>query len=83
MRRTHTYSDPTVLWRLTHPNGGAARVTLIPGHPTSTLVWFVDETLDRAENFADWNAAIARAEETRRLMLEDGWRDAEDLDKSR
>lgn len=80
---TRTYSEPTVLWRLKHPNGAVARATIIPGHPTSTLVWFVDDTLDRAENFTDWNAAIARADETRRVMVEDGWHDADEPAKKR
>jgi hypothetical protein len=68
-----TYSEPTVLWTLRHADGRVARATLIPGTPRSTLVWVVDETLDRAENFDDWDLALARAEMTRLALLEEGW----------
>lgn len=80
-----TYSEPTVLWTLRHADGRVARATLIPGTPRSTLVWVVDETLDRAENFDDWDLALARAEMTRLALLEEGWRedDRDTADRTR
>jgi DNA polymerase III delta subunit len=68
-----SYSEPAVLWRLRSPHGERARATLIPGSPESTLVFFVNDQLDRGENFAEWAQAIARAEVVRADLLERGW----------
>ena len=68
-----SYSEPAVLWRLRNPHGERARATLIPGSPQSTLVFFVNDRLDRGENFAEWAQAMARAEAVRQELLEQGW----------
>ena len=69
-----SYSEPAILWRLRHPKGDRARATLIPGSPESTLVFFVNDRLDRGENFAEWAQAMARAEAVRQELLEQGWK---------
>jgi hypothetical protein len=71
---SRSYSEPAVLWRLRHPDGRVARATVIPGVPTSTLVFFLNDRFDRGENVDEWEAALARAETVRRDLLEDGWR---------
>jgi hypothetical protein len=68
-----TYRDPAVLWRLRNGNGDRARATLIPGTPASTLVFLVNDRLERGENFAEWADALARAEEVRVDLLGQGW----------
>lgn len=68
-----TYSEPAVLWRLRHGNGDRIRATLIPGAPASTLVFLVNERLERGENFEEWNDALARAEEVRADLITQGW----------
>lgn len=68
-----SYSEPAVLWRLKHADGRRARATLIPGVPHSTLVFFLDDRFDRGENVSDWEPAIARAEEVRRALENEGW----------
>lgn len=68
-----TYSEPAVLWRLRHARGDKARATLIPGSPHSTLVFFVNDRLDRGENFTEWSQAVARADQVRADLLEQGW----------
>jgi hypothetical protein len=73
-----SYAEPAVLWRLRHPDGAAARATLIPGSPESTLVIFVNDRFERGENFREWGAALARAEEIRRDLQEKGWRPGDD-----
>lgn len=73
-----SYTEPAVLWRLRHAEGAVARATLIPGSPDSTLVIFVDDRFERGENFREWGAAIARAEEVRRELEQEGWRAVED-----
>jgi hypothetical protein len=70
-----SFSEPAVIWRLRHPDGDTARATLIPGTPQSTLVFFVNEQLERGENFNEWESALALAEEVKRGMLTNGWRD--------
>jgi len=69
-----SYSEPAILWRLSHPKGDSARATLIPGSPESTLVFFVNDRLDRGENFREWAQALARAEAVRQELLEQGWK---------
>lgn len=68
-----SYSEPAVLWRLRHKNGDHARATLIPGSPASTLVFLVNDRLDRGENFTEWAQALARAEVVRQDLLDQGW----------
>jgi hypothetical protein len=68
-----SYSEPAVLWRLRHREGAIARATLIPGAPDSTLVIFVDDRFERGENFREWAAALARAEEIRKELGDEGW----------
>ena len=68
-----TYREPAVLWRLRHSNGDRARATLIPGTPASTLVFLVNDRLDRGENFEEWAEALARAEQVRAELVEKGW----------
>ena len=70
---TASYSEPAVLWRLRHPDGRRARATFIPGAPQSTLVFFLDDKFDRGENVSEWEPALARADEVRRALEEDGW----------
>ena len=73
--RSPTYDETAVLWRLRHPDGNVARATLIPGSPTSTLVYFVNDQFERGENFAEWGPAVAQAERVKRQMIDDGWRE--------
>jgi hypothetical protein len=68
-----SYSEPAVLWRLRHRDGRRARATLIPGVPTSTLVFFVDDRFERGENMADWEPALQRADEVKRALVQEGW----------
>jgi hypothetical protein len=68
-----SYSEPAVLWRLKHSNGTRAWATMIPGVPTSTLVFFVNDRFERGENMADWEPALKRADEVKRRLVEEGW----------
>lgn len=69
-----TYSEPAVLWRLNHPDGSRARATLIPGTPTSTLVFFFNDRFERGENIEEWDQALTRADNVRQALVEAGWR---------
>jgi hypothetical protein len=68
-------STPTVLWRLWHTSGAESRAVLLPGEPQSTLTVFVDDVMDRAENFDAVDVALFRADDLRAALLADGWRD--------
>jgi hypothetical protein len=70
-----SYSEPAVLWRLRHPDGGRSRATLIPGVPTSTLVFFVNDRFERGENVVDWGPALKRADEVKLALVEAGWKE--------
>jgi len=68
-------TTPTVLWRLRGNTGSEARAVLIPGEPRTTLTIFVDDVMDRAENFATVDIALFRADDLRASLVADGWRD--------
>jgi hypothetical protein len=70
----HT-SEPTVLWRLFHPQGRHARAVLLPGEPHVTLTFFVDNVMDRAENFDSVDIALFRSDDVKRSLVEDGWQE--------
>ena len=70
-----SYSEPATIWRLRNADGDRVRATLIPGAPTSTLCVFVNDRLERGENFMEWEPALARAAELREGLLADGWTD--------
>jgi hypothetical protein len=68
-------SSPTTLWRVWSRSGEQARAVVIPGEPQSTLTVFVDDVLDRAENFDALDVALFRAEDLKVSLLEQGWRE--------
>ncbi len=68
-----TYAEPTILWRMRHPEGFRAHAAVIPGTPASTLTWYIDGEMVRAENFGEWDAALARAEEVKAAFGKTGW----------
>jgi hypothetical protein len=69
-------ADPAVLWRLTRGRS-VAHATIFPGPTCTTVTWFIDSVMDRAENYETMALALARAEEIRDTLLGDGWTDAE------
>ncbi|MGD9903194.1 MAG: hypothetical protein AB7U83_06965 [Vicinamibacterales bacterium] len=68
-------STPTVLWRLWRGEGAQARAVLLPGDPRTTLTVFVDDVMDRAENFDSLDLALFRADDLRAMLVADGWRE--------
>ena len=72
-----TVNEPTVLWRLFRPGGRHVRAVLLPGPPRHTLTVFVDNVMDRAENFDAMDVALFRAEDLKRSLVADGWKDDE------
>ena len=68
--------EPTVLWRLFHPEGSRhARAVLLPGEAPVTLMFFIGDVMDRAENFDSMDIALFRSEDIKRTLIGDGWRE--------
>ena len=67
-------NDPTVLWRMTRGRS-TAHATIFPDAATSTVTWYFDGVMDRAENYDTTELAIARAEEIRGILVRDGWKE--------
>ena len=68
-------SDPTVLWRMSRGRS-TAHATIFPGDGQTTVTWFFDGVMDRAENYDSVDLALARAEHIRGILLKDGWKEA-------
>ena len=67
-----TPTDPTVLWRLTRGKS-SAHATIFPGEGQTTVTWFFDGVMDRAENYDSVELALARAEYIKSVLSRDGW----------
>lgn len=66
------YDEPAVVWRLKRGTS-TAHATILPGHPRTTVTWFFDGTMDRAENYDSIELALARAEHIRGILEREGW----------
>jgi len=65
-------SDPTILWRMTR-GPSTAHATVFPGDTQTTITWFFDGVMDRAENYESMELALARADQIRGVLERDGW----------
>jgi hypothetical protein len=65
-------NDPTVLWRLIR-GSHTAHATIFPGPTQTTVTWYFDGVMDRAENYDSLDLALARAEHIRGILARDGW----------
>jgi hypothetical protein len=68
-------SEPAVLWRLAR-GPALAHATIFPGTTHTTVTWFFDGVMDRAENYDSLDLALARAEHIKGILLRDGWTEA-------
>jgi hypothetical protein len=50
-----------------------AHATIFPGDTHTTITWFFDDVMDRAENYGSMELALARAEEIRGVLEREGW----------
>jgi hypothetical protein len=53
-----------------------AHATVFPGDGGTTVTWYFDGQMDRAENYDTVELAMARAEHIHGILLRDGWKDA-------
>ena len=52
-----------------------AHATIFPGDTQTTITWFFDGVMDRAENYDTLDLALARADQIRGILLKDGWKE--------
>ncbi len=67
-------TDPTVLWRVSRGKS-TAHATIFPGDTETTVTWFIDGVMDRAEKYDSMDLALARADHIRGILLLDGWKE--------
>jgi hypothetical protein len=65
-------SDPTVLWRMARGKS-TAHATIFPADTQTTITWFFDGVMDRAEKYESLELALARADHIRGVLERDGW----------
>jgi hypothetical protein len=72
-------AESTVLWRLFRAAGPAKgahmRAVVLPGGPPFTLALLVDEEMDRVENYESMDLAVFRADEIKRSLIADDWKE--------
>ena len=51
------------------------RAIVLPGGPPYTITFFANDEMDRVENYETMELAVFRADEIKRGLLEDGWKD--------
>jgi len=67
-----TPTDPAILWRMSRGKN-TAHATIFPGETKTTITWFVDGVMDRAENYDSLELAMARSDQIRGVLLSEGW----------
>jgi hypothetical protein len=68
-------TDPTVLWRMSRGRD-TSHATILPGESKTTVTWFFNGVMDRAENYESVDLALARAEQIRGILVKDGWKES-------
>jgi hypothetical protein len=65
-----------VLWRLFEPSTqDRVRAVILPGGPPFTLAFFANDEMDRVENYDTMDLALFRADEIKRSLLDDRWKE--------
>lgn len=64
-----------MLWRLYNAKRDHSRAVILPGGPPHTVAFFVNNTMDRVENYDTMELAIFRAEDIKRSLMEEGWKE--------
>jgi hypothetical protein len=69
-----SYSEPTILWRLRHPDGRVAHAVIVPRWSDASAVWFIDDKPEEARDFEDWESAVKWMDSVRVRLSGNGWR---------
>ena len=54
---------------------GPAEMSIDAGDAQTTVTWFFDGVMDRAENYDALDLALARADEVKSVLMRAGWRE--------
>jgi hypothetical protein len=65
----------TVLWRMFNDKREHSRAVILPGGPPHTVAFFVNNTMDRVENYDTMDLAMFRAEDIKRSLIDEGWKE--------
>lgn len=65
----------TVLWRMFNDKRDHSRAVILPGGPPHTIAFFVNNTMDRVENYDTMDLAMFRAEDIKRTLMDEGWKE--------
>jgi len=68
-------ADSTVLWRLFNDRREQSRAVILPGGPPHTVAFFVNNTMDRVENYDTIDLAVFRAHDIKQSLVDSGWRE--------
>lgn len=68
-----------MLWRLFRAAGPAkgdrTHAVMLPGGPPFTVAFFANDEMDRVENYESVDVVLFRADEIKRGLLADGWKE--------
>ena len=68
-----------MLWRLFRTSGPEkgqrVHAVVLPGGPPFTLAFFANDEMDRVENYESMELALFRADEIKRSLLADDWKE--------
>jgi hypothetical protein len=70
----NTHTDPIVIWQLRRENQ-TTHAMIVPHTRQTTLLWWVDDKIESAEYFIEWDGALERAEVVRDRFVREGWTD--------
>ena len=69
----------TVLWRLYRADGPAkgdrSHAVILAGGPPFTLAFFANDAMERVENYDTMELALFRADEIKRSLVTDDWKE--------
>ena len=72
-----TYNEPTVMWRLQHPDGRWAHGVIAPRKQAASAMYFVNGALRQIEDFESWAAALDWIEQRQHNLELWEWRSIE------
>lgn len=68
----------TVLWRMFRKGATKterSHAVILPGGPPHTLAFFANDEMDRVENYDTIDLAVFRADEIKRSLLAEDWKE--------
>ena len=73
MNQKSTYNEPTVMWRVRHPDGRTAHALIIPHRATASALWSIGDMPEKARDFRTWRAAIEWLDDELATLEISGW----------